>query len=262
MLSLIKQHTACTHFQVNPLFSNTRHADNTITNEGNGLLLWCQYRSVKSRHILVIIILLAYYLSVVWKGGLPWVFLTHCVFWSCDSIEKFLIAFSFEDMPVTGSDEFYVRMLGGGRYCLISLLEGFCVFEVLCYVQRKAVSLEKKEARESDVFFSPSHWTCSNDYGYYDINICKHDVTCVLVFIVHRHNWWFCELLCPLFFSCKGYALLFIPCCSYSWWPADVCFVSFEILFEVSTVAVGLWWDENYKKKLNSWSHSWSKRLF
>lgn len=87
-------------------------------------------------------------------------------------------------MPATGSDEFYVRMLGGGHYCLISLLEGFCVFEVLCYVQRKAVSLEKKKPVK--VMCSlPPRWACSNDYGYYDVNICKHDVTRVLVFIVH-----------------------------------------------------------------------------
>ena len=71
-------------------------------------------------------------------------------------IEKCLIAFSYEDMPVTGSDEFYVRMLGGGRYCLISLLEGFCVFEVLCYVQRKAVSLEKKRPVKVMCSFTPS----------------------------------------------------------------------------------------------------------
>lgn len=160
------------------------------------------------------------------------------------------------------SDRFrwVLRAHAGRRTLLFDLFARrfLCVWSsVLCTM--KSSQSGKKEARESDVFFSPPHWTCSNDYGYYDINICKHDVTCVLVFIVHRHNWW---LLCPLFFSCKGYALLFIPCCSYSWCPADVCFVSFEILFEVSTVAVGLWWVENCKKKLNSWSHSWSKRLF
>ena len=122
-----------------------------------------------------------------------------------------------------------------------------------CAMYNEKQSVWKKRGLWKWCVLLPPPWACSNDYGYYDVNICKHDVTRVLVFIVHRHNLWFCELCPPFFFfSCKGYALLFIPCRSYSWCPADVCFVSFEILFEVSTVAVGHWWVENCKK-LNSW---------
>ena len=126
----------------------------------NGLLLWCQYRSVKSRHILVIVItLLVYYLSVVWKGGLPWgvdffdfFFNPLCVLILWFDREMF----DCIQLWRHASDRFrwVLRAHAGRRMLLFDLFARrfLCVWSsVLCTT--KSSQSGKKEACEIDVFF-------------------------------------------------------------------------------------------------------------